>query len=79
MRRFAYHILKKYHDKTLVWVQAVRDLDTANSRVKELEGAFGGDYVVFDQHTQQVVASTRPSSRDQTRKGHPRHSQPWGD
>jgi hypothetical protein len=68
MKRFAYDILGKPDNKTFVWVQALRDLDSANARIKELESATGGEYVIFDQLTQQMVApakSNRPGSKAQ--------------
>jgi hypothetical protein len=64
MRRFAYDILKKPDNKTFVWVQAVRDLATASARVKELGSALGGEYVVFDRQTQEVVAPKKGTRKD---------------
>jgi hypothetical protein len=53
----AYDILKQI-DGHVIWVQAVPDLDTANACIKEFQESFGGQYVIFDQHTQQVVATS---------------------
>jgi hypothetical protein len=52
-----YNILKRRDDGTLAWVEAVPDLDTANARVKELRKSSDGEYVIFDQKTQELVLS----------------------
>ena len=56
MRRSAYDILNKPDDTTFVWVEAVRDFESAKVRVKELESTVGGEYVVFDQDALQTVS-----------------------
>jgi hypothetical protein len=45
-----------------VWLDCVKDLETARRRLNEL-AAIPGDYFVFDQRTHQIVASlVRPAS-----------------
>jgi hypothetical protein len=52
----AYDILKR--DATeLVWLEAVYDLETAKSRVKDIAARSDGEYVIFDQRTRKIVAS----------------------
>ena len=63
MRHFAYDILNKPDDKTFVWVEAVRDLGSAKTRVKELENTVGGEYVLFDRHTLQTVCMNKSSEK----------------
>lgn len=63
MRRSAYDILNKPDNKTFVWVEAVRDLDSAKVRIKELESTVGGEYVVFDQAALQVVCINERSEK----------------
>jgi hypothetical protein len=54
MKALPYDILKK--DSTaLVWVEAVKDLETARTRIKELVAGTDGEYVVFDQRTGKIV------------------------
>jgi hypothetical protein len=50
----AYDILKK-DAIALVWVEAVHDLETARSRVKELTAGSEVEYVIFDQRTRKIV------------------------
>ena len=50
----AYDILKK-DAAALIWVEAVHDLETARSRVKELTAGSQVEYVIFDQRTRQIV------------------------
>ena len=52
----AFDILKKLPDGGIVWIEAVKDLETARERIK-LFGTFKpGEYVVFCQETQSVIA-----------------------
>jgi hypothetical protein len=53
----AYDIFKRTDDETLVWVEAVPDLDAANARIRELQKGSMEVFVVFNQQTQQVVPS----------------------
>jgi hypothetical protein len=50
----AYDILKK-DAATLIWVEAVYDLETAKLRVRELVASSQGEFVIFDQRTRQII------------------------
>jgi hypothetical protein len=50
----AYDILKK-DAVGLIWVEAIDDLETARSRVKELTAASQVEYVIFDQRARKIV------------------------
>ena len=52
----AFDILKKIGAVNFEWVEVVRDLQTAEVRIQELQAGSPGEYVVFSQRTQQVVA-----------------------
>ncbi len=46
-----------------VWLDCVKDLETARCRLNELASVIPGEYFVFDQRTHQIVASlVRPTS-----------------
>jgi len=51
-----YDILKRHEDGTFVWLEAARDFSAAQARLRDLSTAIPGDYFVFDQTTQQIVA-----------------------
>jgi len=40
-----------------VWIDSVEDLETARQRLSQLASALPGDYFVFDQRTNRIVAS----------------------
>ena len=50
-----FDILKKTDIVNFEWVEAVRDLQTAEARIQELQARSPGEYVVFSQRTQQIV------------------------
>jgi hypothetical protein len=50
-----FDILKKIDAVNFEWVEVVRDLQTAEARIRELQARSPGEYVVFSQHTQQIV------------------------
>ena len=50
-----YDIFKKDDSGALVWVQAAPDLDAATERIKELMEGCGGQYIVFNQQTQEMI------------------------
>ena len=52
----AYHILKK-QGTDFVWMDAAKDIDSAKKRVNELSRDGNTEFVVFNERTQQVVAS----------------------
>ena len=51
-----FDILKKIDVVNFEWIEVVRDLQTAEARIKELQARSPGEYVVFSQRTQQIVA-----------------------
>jgi hypothetical protein len=51
----AFDILKKIDRANFEWVEVVRDLQTAEARIKELQVRSPGEYVVFSQRTQEIV------------------------
>jgi hypothetical protein len=55
----AYDILKK-QKSDFVWMESARELEAAKKRITELSGHGRKDtqFVVFDQRTMQVVASS---------------------
>ncbi len=57
MQIFGYDILKKDSAGAPIWLEAVRDLDTAKKRVAELAENSPGEYVVFCEQTSQIVDS----------------------
>jgi len=57
MATFGYDILKKDSVGAPIWLEAVRDLDTAKKRVAELAENSPGEYVVFCEQTSQIVDS----------------------
>jgi hypothetical protein len=49
-------ILKRQSDGSFVWIEAVNDLRVAEERITHLADRHPGEYFVFDQRTQQIVA-----------------------
>jgi hypothetical protein len=60
-----FDILKRQDDGSFISLEAAQDLAAAQSRLQELSAQAPGEYFVFDQTTQQIVAklSTRPVSK----------------
>jgi len=56
MQTPAYDILRK-DGLALVWVETAYDIESARSRIERLADQSRNEYVVFDQHTRQIVAS----------------------
>jgi hypothetical protein len=52
----AFDILKKIGAVSFRWVAVVRDLQTAEARIQELQKHSPGEYVVYSQRTQEIVA-----------------------
>jgi hypothetical protein len=59
-----FDILIRHRDGSLLWVEAASNIQLAKSRLKQLCAANPGDYFVFDQTSQQIVA--RSSDLGQT-------------
>jgi hypothetical protein len=51
-------ILMREKDGNYRWLEAATDLEAAKNRLRELTARSPGEYVVFDQRTQQIVANT---------------------
>ena len=49
-------ILKRQGDGSFVWIEAVNDLRVAEERISHLADSHPGEYFVFDQRSQQIVA-----------------------
>jgi hypothetical protein len=49
-----------------VWVDAVRDLENAQRRVRQLTSSVPGEYFVFDQRTSKIVARLGSNQIDWT-------------
>jgi hypothetical protein len=62
MQGAPFDILKRNADGSFVWLEAAQDLQAAKARLQQLSAPSPGEYFVFDQRTQQIVAkvSTRP-------------------
>jgi hypothetical protein len=62
MRTTPFDILKCHEDGSFIWLEAAHDLPGAQARLRELSAALPGEYFVFDQRIQQIVAkiSNRP-------------------
>ncbi len=64
MHSTPFDILKRHDDGSFIWLEAARDLPGAQARLQDLSATTPGEYFVFDQRIQQIVAkiSTRPSA-----------------
>ncbi|GAC1694818.1 MAG: hypothetical protein NVS9B5_37720 [Terriglobales bacterium] len=51
-----FDILKKMDVVNFEWIEVVRDLQTAEARIQELQARSPGEYVVFSQRAEQIVA-----------------------
>jgi hypothetical protein len=49
-------ILKREDDGGLVWIEAAADVQVAEERIAQLAYTQPGEYFVFDQRSQQIVA-----------------------
>jgi hypothetical protein len=49
-------ILKRQMDGSFVWIEAASEMQLAEERISQLASREPGEYFVFDQRTQQVVA-----------------------
>ena len=50
-------ILVRQNDGSYIWLEAANDVEAAKARLQELSAKYPGEYVIFDQRTQQVVAN----------------------
>ena len=51
-----FDILRKTDSVNFQWAEAARDLQTAEARIQKLQVRSPGEYFVFSQRVQQVVA-----------------------
>jgi hypothetical protein len=51
-----FDILKRHDDGSFIWLEAAQDLTVAQTRLQELSAHTPGEYFVFDQRSQQIVA-----------------------
>jgi hypothetical protein len=49
-------ILRRERDGSFIWMEAAHDLETAKARLEDLLDAAPGEYFVFDQRSQEIVA-----------------------
>jgi hypothetical protein len=49
-------VMRKQNDGSLIWVEAVQDVAAAKTRIDNFGKTAPGEYVIFDQNTQQIVA-----------------------
>ena len=52
----AFDILKKLPDGGIVWIESAKDLESARERIKLFATYKPGEYVVFCQETQSIIA-----------------------
>jgi len=51
-----FDILRRERDGSFMWMEAVPELEIAKARLHELSTAMPGEYFVFDQRCQEIVA-----------------------
>jgi hypothetical protein len=51
-----FDILIRHHDGNFLWLEAAADRKVVKSRLEQLHASSPGDYFVFDEGSQQVVA-----------------------
>ena len=51
-----FDILRRHHDGSFLWLEATADIQMAKTRLRQLCAKCPGDYFVFDQRSQQIVA-----------------------
>ncbi len=56
----SYDIVKK-EDNNFVWVEAAHDIESAKKRVDELSRQSDAEFVIFNEHTLQVVETFETS------------------
>jgi hypothetical protein len=49
-------ILKRLSEGSFVWIESASDIRTAEERISQLARIAPGEYFVFDQRSQQIVA-----------------------
>ena len=56
MPAIPFDILRRHRDGSLLWLEATADILMAKTRLQQLFASSPGDYFVFDQASQQIVA-----------------------
>lgn len=56
MSSASFDILKRHGDGSLIWLEAAAELAHARDRLQQLYAVSPGEYFVFDQKSQQIVA-----------------------
>jgi hypothetical protein len=56
-----YDILRRHNDGSFIWLEASPELGHAKDRLQTLYSAAPGEYFVFDQRSQQIVAKISSS------------------
>jgi hypothetical protein len=56
-----YDILRRHSDGSFIWLEAASELGRAKDRLQQLYSAVPGEYFVFDQKSQQIVAKVSSS------------------
>jgi hypothetical protein len=56
MRAPPLDILRRQSDGSFVWIEAASDMHVARERISQLAGVAPGEYFVFDQRSQEIVA-----------------------
>ena len=51
-----YDILRRHTDGSFIWLEAASELSHAQDRLQQLNAVTPGEYFVFDQKSQQIVA-----------------------
>jgi sarcosine oxidase gamma subunit len=57
-------ILRRKRDGSFIWMEAAQDMQAAKNRLEELVAVAPGEYFVFDQRSQEIVAklASRPAN-----------------
>jgi hypothetical protein len=56
MSSASFDILRRHNDGSFIWVETASELAHAKDRLQQLYAATPGEYFVFDQKSQQIVA-----------------------
>ncbi len=56
-----YDILRRHSDGSLIWLESTAELTHARDRLQQFYSASPGEYFVFDQRSQQIVAKVPAS------------------
>jgi hypothetical protein len=51
-----FDILRRHEDGSFLWLETAENIEIAKARLEELRAQTPGNYFVFDQKSQQIVA-----------------------